>query len=108
MTGEDFMDHCTNVLIADSAEEFCTALSTSLQRAGGFVVCGTASDGEQAVAAAIELRPHLILMDMIAVAGNFAFIHFTYRLSRRSKRCKIRTAYLWYNHHSLPSPIFYR
>ena len=29
MTGEDIMDHCTNVLIADSAEEFCAALSAS-------------------------------------------------------------------------------
>ena len=27
------MEHCTNVLIADSSEEFCTALSTGLQRA---------------------------------------------------------------------------
>ena len=57
MTGEDIMDHCTNVLIADSAEEFCTALSASLQRAGGFGVCGTASDGEQAIRMIMEKKP---------------------------------------------------
>ena len=59
------MDHCTNVLIADSAEEFCTALSASLQRAGGFGVCGTASDGEQAIRQILEKKPDILVLDLM-------------------------------------------
>ena len=59
------MDHCTNVLIADGAEEFCTALSTGLQRAGGFVVCGTASDGEQAIRQILEKKPDILVLDLM-------------------------------------------
>ena len=59
------MDHCTNVLIADSAEEFCTALSASLQRAGGFGVCGTASDGEQAIRMILEKKPDVLVLDLM-------------------------------------------
>ena len=59
------MDHCTNVLIADSAEEFCTALNASLQRAGGFVVCGTAGDGEQAIRQIMEKKPDVLVLDLM-------------------------------------------
>ena len=59
------MDHCTNVLIADSAEEFCTALSASLQRVGGFGVCGTASDGEQAIRQILEKKPDILVLDLM-------------------------------------------
>ena len=37
------MDHSTTVLIADSAEGFCTELTAHLQRAGGFQILGTAN-----------------------------------------------------------------
>ena len=43
------MEHATTVFIADSAEDFCTALTAALQRADGFHVVGTAGDGEQAI-----------------------------------------------------------
>ena len=43
------MDNCTTVLIADNSEEFCASLSNALQRAEGFQVLGTATDGEQAI-----------------------------------------------------------
>ena len=43
------MEHATTVLIADSAEDFCTALTAALQRGSGFQVVGTAGDGEQAI-----------------------------------------------------------
>ena len=59
------MEHYTNVLIADSAEEFCTALSNGLQRAGGFVVCGTASDGEQAIRQILEKKPDILVLDLM-------------------------------------------
>ena len=59
------MEHATTVFIADSAEEFCTALSASLQRAGGFVVCGTASDGEQAIRQIMEKKPDVLVLDLM-------------------------------------------
>ena len=43
------MEHVTTVLIADSADDFCTALTAALQHADGFQVVGTANDGEQAI-----------------------------------------------------------
>ena len=64
-TGEDIMEHCTNVLIADSSEEFCTALSSALQRAGGFTVCGTAGDGELAIRQILEKKPDILILDLM-------------------------------------------
>ena len=59
------MDHCTNVLIADSAEDFCASLSTGLQRAGGFSVCGIAGDGEQAIRQILEKKPDILVLDLM-------------------------------------------
>ena len=39
------MDHITTVVIADNSEEFCSGLSATLQRIGGFQILGSASDG---------------------------------------------------------------
>ena len=44
MSGEEIMDKRTTVIIADSAEEFCNALSNALQRAEGFQVLGGPSN----------------------------------------------------------------
>ena len=57
MTGEEPMDHLTSILIADSAEEFCSGLTSTLQRFGGFQVVGTANDGEQAIRMILEKKP---------------------------------------------------
>lgn len=51
------------ILIVDDEADIREFISYNLRREGYDVY--TASDGEQAVAAAIELRPHLILMDMM-------------------------------------------
>ena len=59
------MDHLTNVFIADSTEEFCTALSNALQQAGGFQIIGTASDGEQAIRQIIQLKPDVLVLDLM-------------------------------------------
>ena len=59
------MEHATTVLIADSAEEFCTGLTAALQRAGGFQVVGTANDGEQAVRMATQLKPDILVLDLM-------------------------------------------
>ena len=47
----------TTVFIADGSEEFCTSLTSALQRRSGFQVVGTAQDGEQAVTQITRLQP---------------------------------------------------
>ena len=59
------MEHATTVFIADSAEDFCLGLTAALQRAGGFQVAGTANDGEQAVRMIEQLRPDVLVLDLM-------------------------------------------
>ena len=59
------MDKRTTVFIADSAEEFCSALSAALNNAAGFQIIGTASDGEQAVRMIQEKKPDILVLDMM-------------------------------------------
>ena len=65
MTGEESMEHATTVFIADSGEDFCTGLTAALQRADGFHVIGTASDGEQAIRMIEERKPELLVLDLM-------------------------------------------
>ena len=65
MTGEECMEHATTVLIADSAEDFCTGLTAALQRTEGFQVVGTASDGEQAIRMIEERKPDVLVLDLM-------------------------------------------
>ena len=59
------MDNLTSVIIADNSEDFCSALSGALQRAGGFQVMGTANDGEQAIRMVTERRPQILVLDLM-------------------------------------------
>ena len=59
------MDHCTTVLIADNSEEFCGLLTAELQRCQGFQVVGTVGDGEQVLRQVGELRPDLLVLDLM-------------------------------------------
>ena len=59
------MEQITTVFIADSTEEFCKNLAAALQRAEGFQVVGTAGDGEQALRAIQELKPHVLVLDLM-------------------------------------------
>ena len=59
------MDHSTTVLIADNSEEFCAGLSASLQHSGRYRVVGTAADGEQAVRMTQQLRPDILVLDLM-------------------------------------------
>ena len=54
------MEHTTTVLIADSSEEFSSALAAALQRSEGFQVVATASDGEQALRLIGERKPDVL------------------------------------------------
>lgn len=59
------MEHATTVLIADSAEDFSTALTAALQRGSGFQVVGTAADGEQAIRMITERKPDILVLDLM-------------------------------------------
>ena len=59
------MNKITTVMIADNAEDFCTALSGALQRSGGFQLVGTVNDGEQAIRMLTERKPDVLVLDLM-------------------------------------------
>ena len=59
------MNHLSTVIIADNTEEFCSSLSAALQKAGGFQVLGTATDGEQALRMVTERKPDILVLDLM-------------------------------------------
>ena len=59
------MDNQTTVIIADSSEEFCSAVCTALQRTDGFQITGTATDGEQAIRLVTERKPKILVLDLM-------------------------------------------
>ena len=59
------MEHAITVFIADNSEDFCAGLTAALQRAEGFQVVGTATDGEQAVRLITERRPEVLVLDLM-------------------------------------------
>ena len=59
----------TRILIADDNRMVRQTVAGML-RSGGFVVCGEAVDGQDAVAKAVALKPDLILMDLVMPGLN--------------------------------------
>ena len=59
------MEHATTVFIADGAEDFSAGLTAALQHAGGFQVVGTANDGEQAIRSILQLKPDVLVLDLM-------------------------------------------
>ena len=59
------MDKRTTVFIADSTEEFCTTLSSALGHTDAFLVVGTANDGEQAIRQIAQLKPDILVLDLM-------------------------------------------
>ena len=52
------------VLIVDDQEPFRRAMGAVVEETDGFVVVGSVTTGEESLAAAAELRPDLVLMDV--------------------------------------------
>ena len=52
------------MLVVDDQEPFRRAMATIVEETDGFVVVGSAASGEESLAAAAVLRPHLVLMDV--------------------------------------------
>ena len=59
------MDHLLTVFIADNSEEFCMGLSAALQQTGSYQVIGTAADGEQAIRLVSQLKPDILVLDLM-------------------------------------------
>lgn len=52
------------VLLADDHPLVREAISLAIRRVAGWEVCGTAGDGLEAIAKAVELRPDVIVLDL--------------------------------------------
>ena len=59
------MENQTTVLIADSAEDFCANLSAILTQSDAFRVIGIANDGEAAIRRIQELKPQVLILDLM-------------------------------------------
>ena len=59
------MDKPTTVFIADSTEEFCNLLTSTLHQSQDFQVIGTANDGETALSRIQQLRPQVLVLDLM-------------------------------------------
>ena len=58
------MDHFTSLLIADSSEEFSAGLAAAAQR-NGYKLLDIAADGEQAIRMVRELKPDMLVLDLM-------------------------------------------
>ncbi len=78
------MDKRTTVFIADSAEEFCTGLAAALGRTDGFHVLGTAPDGEQTIRQVMQLRPDVLVLDlMLSKQDGISVLRAIERMDKR-------------------------
>ena len=59
------METNIRVLIVDFNSEFCRLLSEQMGEAGDLEVVGTASDGQEALRLAAELRPDVLLTELM-------------------------------------------
>jgi two-component system response regulator (stage 0 sporulation protein A) len=59
------METKARVLIADSNQDFCRLISEAFSHEGDLEVVGTAADGVEALSLITELRPDLLLMDLV-------------------------------------------
>ena len=53
------------VLLADASEEFRILLKDTIEETGEFQVVGSTGDGAELVAMAMELKPQLVVMDLV-------------------------------------------
>jgi len=78
------MDNYTTVFIADSAEDFCANLTAALQQTEGFQVVGCANDGEQALRRIAELKPQILVLDlMLAKRDGISILKTLNTMDRR-------------------------
>ena len=59
------METKTRILIADPNQDFCRLISETFGREADLEVVGTASDGVEALSLLAELKPDVLLMDLV-------------------------------------------
>lgn len=59
------MEQKIRVLLADSDSEFCARMAAALENAGDMELAGIAEDGAKALAAVGELKPDLLIIDLV-------------------------------------------
>jgi DNA-binding NarL/FixJ family response regulator len=69
-TGEPSGAQPLQLLIADDSEPFRAGLSALVASLDGMVVIGTATDGDAAIAMALDLQPDVVLMDLSMPGRN--------------------------------------
>ena len=61
---EGCIDCLVRILVADDSELIRSGLCSVLQSRAGWIVCGEARDGKEALEKAIQLKPDVILVDV--------------------------------------------
>ena len=69
-TGEPSSGQTLQLLIADDSEPFRAGLAALVASLDGMVVIGTATDGDAAIAMALDLQPDVVLMDLSMPGRN--------------------------------------
>ena len=59
------MEQKIRVLLADSDSEFCARMAAALESAGDMELAGIAEDGAKVLAAVGELKPDLLMIDLV-------------------------------------------
>ena len=59
------METKTRILIADSNQDFCRLMTDTFSREKDLEVVGVAGDGIEALSLLAELKPDLLLMDLV-------------------------------------------
>ena len=59
------MEQKIRVLLADDDRDFCARMAATLEQAGDMELVGIAEDGAKAVDAVRELRPDLLIIDLM-------------------------------------------
>ena len=59
------MENRKRVILADASEEYCAMLAEEIEESGEFQVVGCVSDGTQALALTQQLKPDVLLLDLV-------------------------------------------
>ena len=64
------MPSSLRILVADNNEKIRSCLCSALEARSGWIVCGRAVDGMDAVQKAVDLKPDVILVDLSMLGLN--------------------------------------
>ena len=82
------METKTRILIADSNQDFCRLMTDTFSREKDLEIVGVAGDGVEAMNLLAELKPDLLLMDL--VLPKLDGLELLRRLSKSGNRSSIR------------------